>query len=208
MFENLRRRSSSSTLLEIVAEVRRRWRVKLLMRGAVSVAGIVFVLLLLAAYGLEWARFSPLAVVMGRVVMAVALVASVAWFIVRPLRRRVTDEQVALYLEEREPSLQETLVSAVEASRAGHPESAALVRRVVEQAIEKCAAVDAPRRADRQPMRRYTTAFGAVAAVAVVAVLFGPLAIRFDLKLPRKESGAHLIGYGPPPGLDSIAKKK
>ena len=34
-----------------------------------------------------------------------------------PLRRKVTDEQVALYLEEHEPSLQATLLSAVEASQ-------------------------------------------------------------------------------------------
>ena len=71
------------------------------------------------------------------------------YFLVRPLRRRVTDEQVALYLEEHEPSLQATLVSAVEASREGaDPESAVLVRRLVEQALEACASTNAvaPRR--------------------------------------------------------------
>jgi hypothetical protein len=68
----------------------------------------------------------------------------------------VTDEQVALYLEEHEPSLQATLLSAVEASRVGKPESAALVRRVIEQAIEKCAAVDGAatgRQAAAAPLR-------------------------------------------------------
>ena len=133
MLEYLRRRSApSSNLLDIIAEVRTRWRFKLLMRGAVWVAGIGLLLLLTTASGLEWASFRPAAIVAGRVALAIALIASVAWFLVRPMRRRVTDEQVALYLEEHEPSLQATLVSAVEASRAGNPESAALVRRVVE----------------------------------------------------------------------------
>ncbi len=83
-----------------------------------------------------------------------ALFAAAAWFLVRPLRRKVSDEQVALYLEEHEPSLQATLLSAVEASQHGRPESAALVQRVVEQAIEKCAEIDASRRVERLPLRR------------------------------------------------------
>ena len=122
MFENLRRPSTPSTsLLNIIAEVRRRWRFKLLMRGTVCVAGIAFALLLLAAYGMEAARFSPTSILAGRIALGAALLACIGWFLVRPLRRRVTDEQVALYLEEHEPSLQETLLSAVEASRAGAP---------------------------------------------------------------------------------------
>ena len=54
MFEHLRRRSSTSpNLLDIVSEVRTRWRFKLVLRGAVCVAGIAFVLFLIAAY-LAW----------------------------------------------------------------------------------------------------------------------------------------------------------
>src|SRR5688572_19756359 len=179
MFDKLRHQSASSpTLLDIISEVRRRWRIKLLMRGAVSLAGMVFLLLVAAAYGMEAAGFSATSILVGRIVLAAALVACAAWFLIRPLRRSVTDEQVALYLEEHEPSLQETLVSAVEASRTGNPESAALVRRVIEQAIERCSAVDAPRRVERLPMRRYSTAFALVAAVGVLAVLFGPGVLR------------------------------
>ena len=46
------------------------------------------------------------------------LVAAGAWFFARPLSRKVTDEQVALYLEEHEPTLDSTILSAMEASRA------------------------------------------------------------------------------------------
>src|SRR5687767_13091414 len=167
MFENMRRSTPPSSLLDIIGAVRSRWRLKLALRGAMCVAGVAVGLFLIAAYGMEWARFSTGSIVTARVLMAAALVASAWWFLVQPLRRRVTDEQVALYLEEHEPSLQATLLSAVEASRAGNPESAALVRRVVEQAIEKCAAVDASRRVERQPMRRYSTALAVVSIAAV-----------------------------------------
>ena len=73
----------------------------------------------------------------GAALLLAAAAASIGWFLVRPLRRQVTDEQVALYLEEREPSLQASLISAVEASREGRAwQSSALVGKLVQQAIE------------------------------------------------------------------------
>ena len=180
MFDNLRRRSSSQTsLLDIISEVRTRWRMKLALKGALSVAAIAFGLFLLAAYGMEWARFSGASIIAARVVMLVVLAVSAYWFLFRPLRRRVTDEQVALYLEEHEPSLQATLLSAVETSRSGHvPESTALVRRVVEQAIEACMRVDASRRVEQQPLRRYAVSLAAVALIALLAMWLGPAFLR------------------------------
>jgi hypothetical protein len=82
------------------------------------------------------------------------LPASFYFFLVKPLRRRVTDDQVALYLEEKEPSLQTMLISAVESSREGrHWESSALVEKLVAQAVEKCCQADTARRAEHGPLR-------------------------------------------------------
>src|SRR5687768_8299605 len=178
MFENMRRSTPPSSLLDIIGAVRSRWRLKLALRGAMCVAGVAVGLFLIAAYGMEWARFSTGSIVTARVLMAAALVASAWWFLVQPLRRRVTDEQVALYLEEHEPSLQATLLSAVEASRAGHGESAALVQRVVEQAVDACARTDAARRIEQVPVRRYAGATAGIAAAALLAVWVGPEFLR------------------------------
>ena len=91
----------------------------------------------------------------------------------------VSPRQVALYLEEHEPSLQATLLSAVETSQSGHvPESAALVRRVVEQAIEACTRIDASKRVEEQPLRRYAVSLAAVALVALLALWLGPAFLR------------------------------
>ena len=168
MLDSLRRRSASPTnLLDIIGEVRTRWRMKLALRGALAVAGIGFGLFLARrlrhGVGTVQRRLDP-----RRPRRAARRPRRLGVLVpVRPLRRRVTDEQVALYLEEHEPSLQATLLSAVEASRNGHiPESAALVRRVVEQAIEACVAHRrvAPRRAAAAaPLRRGA---GGVALVA------------------------------------------
>jgi hypothetical protein len=169
----------ADSLLQIIAAVRRRWRLKLAMRGAARVAVVALVLLLIAAWGLEWARFTSVSIIAARVGLVLALLASIGWFIVRPLRRRVTDEQVALYLEEHEPRLQATLISAVEASRAGRPvQSSALVNRLVEQAIERCAELDAAHRVEQTPLRRWGAVLGAVAVAAALAILVGPAFIR------------------------------
>src|SRR6185503_16963916 len=105
-----------------------------------------------------------------RVAMLVVLAASAYWFLWVPLRHRVTDEQVALYLEENEPSLEATLLSAVEAHRAGRePESPVLVRRLIEQAIERCCSVDASRRVEQAPLRRWSGVLAGLSAVAILA---------------------------------------
>ena len=121
-------------LLEVVRQVRRRWRLKLALRGAVGflIAGIVAVLTI--AYALEALKFTPSAIFSFRIVTGLVLVAAGAWFFARPLSRKVTDEQVVLYLEEHEPSLDSTILSAMEASERPGDWSPELIRRLFHRA--------------------------------------------------------------------------
>jgi hypothetical protein len=180
-----RRSTPPSNLTEVIHDVRSRWRMKLALRGAVRSIGVAVALFFVAAYALEWARFSPSSIIAARVLLLAAVLGSVYYFLIRPLRRRVTDEQVALYLEEHEPSLQATLISAVEAnghgSHANESASAALVRRLVEQALEACAATDAVRRVEQVPLRRWGIVLGSVAAATILIVLLGPAFLRSAL---------------------------
>ena len=124
-------------LLTLIGQVRGRWRFKLALRGVAFVLGVGFAALLTSAYWLEVLRFRPAAIIGFRVGLFAALIGLVAWFLIRPLRRRVTDEQVALYLEEHEPSLQAAILSAIDSTSAVKPgatESPVLVRRLVERA--------------------------------------------------------------------------
>ena len=174
-----RQSTTTSSLSKIIGDVRARWRMKLALRGVTRSVAAAVVLFFVAAYGLEWARFSPTSIIAARIALAAAVVACVWYFLVRPLRRRVTDDQVALYLEEHEPSLQTMLVSAVEASReASESASAALVRRLVEQALEACASTNAVRRVEEAPLRRWGVVLAGISAAAIVIVLFGPAFIR------------------------------
>src|SRR5262245_30326019 len=210
MSQDLRRTDASAELLDIIRQVRQRWRVKLALRGALGVVGLGLAVLLLSAYGLESWRFTVGSIVAFRIVLAVAVMGLVAALLVRPLLRRPTDEQVALYLEEHEPSLQAAIISAIEASR---PEteyvptfaaeapvndkqaskrateaslrstshSDALVRRLVASAVEKCHGIEEGRQVERIPMRRYATTLGAVAPDALLLFVFGPAYLRHAL---------------------------
>ena len=143
-------------LLTLIGQVRGRWRFKLALRGVAFVLGVGFAALLTSAYGLEVLRFRPAAIIGFRVGLFAALIGLVAWFLIRPLRRRVTDEQVALYLEEHEPSLQAAILSAIDSTTAVKPaatESPALVRRLVEQAVQKCREEDLGRRVEQRRLR-------------------------------------------------------
>ena len=83
--------------------------------------------------------------------------ALLAFWLLRPLRKRVTDQQVALYVEEHEPSLQAAILSAVRRRRARHEQRdrgcAAGHRRPDDRAGRREGANDRGRQ-DRRPVAR------------------------------------------------------
>ena len=137
-------------LVNVIRQVRSRWRMKLLLRGAIIVLVGAFVALLLASWGLRTYKFSPSSIVGFRIaIFSVFAVLLAVWFFL-PLRRRVSDMQVALYLEEHEPSLQAAILSAVDLGASGQTGSLidvppVIVERMVEQAVERARTVDGGR---------------------------------------------------------------
>jgi hypothetical protein len=97
----------------------RRWRLKLALRGAAIAAGCVAVALVLSALTLQWMRFTPESILMFRIGLAWWSRCVPTCSLSGRCCARVTDEQVALYLEEHEPSLEAAIISAVEAERTG-----------------------------------------------------------------------------------------
>ena len=176
------REQYAAELLEIVRQVRRRWRVKQALRGALTVLGVGALVFIASASALEAARFSEGAILTSRILIAVAMAALVALFLIRPLLKRVSDEQVALYLEEHEPSLEASIVSAIEAtkasSRAGAAHSEALLRRLVETAVARSQAIQHGRRIEQQPVRRYAGLMAAVTVALLALFAFGPAYLR------------------------------
>jgi hypothetical protein len=170
-------------LLAIIRDVRARWRWKVVVRSLTVLAGAAIGTLLVAAYGLEQFRFSPASIIGFRVVTYLAFVALGWFFFVRPLARRVTDQQVALYLEEHEPSLQEVLLSAVDTSatdrphRQGH-ESIHLLRQLIESAIQCCQQTDLGRDVERRSLRRSVVVLAVIGVGAALVFIVGPAYLR------------------------------
>ncbi len=153
--------------------VRRRWRFRLALEALVpltaTVAGVVAVWLLL------WplAEGRP-AVVNGARVLAGLVLAGVAAGLLRRLvRSRPSDPQVALYVEEREPALRQSLVSAV-AGADGPGVASGLAARVEAVARKGLASVDDARHLERPRIRRAGGMVGAITLGSVALLAFGP----------------------------------
>jgi hypothetical protein len=200
-----------SDLVAVIHEVRRRWRMKLALRGAAIAAGCLALALVLSALTLQWLRFSAESIFAFRIALAVVVAMLGYLFLARPLLRRVTDEQVALYLEEHEPSLEAAIISAVEAERDGlSTQSPALVRKLVATAVEKCRTIEDGRRVERDPVRRYSGALGGVVALAMLIFLLGPAYMRHALSallvISRSVEAAAPYRIEVTPGNSTIAR--
>src|SRR5712691_12466639 len=98
---------------ELIDRVRRRWRT-LQAFGAIfraSLAAIVVVGIALTAA--LWTAGRPGALATIGIVAVVLTVAAVVWGLL-PLRRVPTDRQVARFIEERTPALDDRLVTAID----------------------------------------------------------------------------------------------
>jgi hypothetical protein len=175
-------------LVEVIHRVRNRWRLKRLLRGVVIVLAGTLLALMSSAAGLEALKFSPGSILAFRA-LALIIFGSLVYFgLFRPMRRRVSDSQVALYLEERDRSLETAILSAVEsasqAAEAGDSDkgpSPRLVERLVEQAIDRCRAIDHGIAVEREALRRQIVALVAVVGAAALLVALGPAFIRHGL---------------------------
>ena len=160
-------------LLDVVREVRRRWRLRQALQGAALALAAGFLVFFLSTLGIDRLRFDPAWVTVFRVLLWGSAAGLAGWFVARPILRRVTDEQVALYLEEREPSLKAAFLSAVERARAGGP-AAGLDRRLLDVAVERARRVERGRRVERERLRRSTAWLAGVGTAVALVLLFGP----------------------------------
>lgn len=193
-------------LVNIIRAVRSRWRTKLMMRGALIVLGGGLLAIIVASLGLQSFRFSPTSVIAFRLtVFAVFGTLAALWF-VRPLRRRVDDMQVALYVEEHDPSLQAAILSAVEVgatSPSGEMESSPVIHKLIEQAVAKARTLDGGKSVAARAFKRDAMALGALGALAFLLMLVGPEFLKqgasalLSLSLSAENSSPYSIGVTP-----------
>jgi hypothetical protein len=123
LFEHEPKGREGRDLLRVIRGVRRRWRLKVALRGVAVVIAAGLVALATSAWGLDHFRYSTGAIAAFRVLAWTAFVALAIRFLVLPLAVRLPDERVALYIEEHDPSLQAALLSAIALERRGEARS-------------------------------------------------------------------------------------
>lgn len=166
--------SRHDDLVGIIRSVRNRWRFRIVLRGLSILLGAGIVSFVVSTYGMDYFRFTPAAVALFQVLTYATLIALLVRFLIIPLSRRVSDQRVALYLEEHEPSLHGYVLSGVQfggdeeqLKRMG--QSPELVRRLLRQAIERCVAVDEGRRVEHKGL---VTSSGFLAGATVAGMAF------------------------------------
>jgi hypothetical protein len=133
--------NSYESLLLRVRQVRRRWRSQVLVKGVSLFLVSAIALLVLGVWGADLFGFKPAAVWVMRCLTG-GTVLFVAWyFLYLPLRVRVSDVQVAQFIEERYPQLEDRLVAAVEyGSQQAEPSS--MIDLLIRDALDKARRVD------------------------------------------------------------------
>ncbi|HEX6060216.1 MAG TPA: DUF4175 family protein [Gemmatimonadaceae bacterium] len=196
----------------VIRDVRRRWRAKTALRGGAILAAAALLAFVAGSAAMEHFRFSPAAIAATRVAAWTVLAALAAWLVARPLLRRVSDEQVALYVEEHEPSLQAALLSAVgEARREDDARrSPALAERLVRDAVRAARRAGAGGRLDARESRVAAGALAVLAGALVLLALVGPAWLREGarfLAVPwRSAAASPVYAVGVSPGDATIPR--
>lgn len=169
-------------LIRMIRSVRRRWRLRVVLRGTAILVGASLLVLLISAYGMDRLHFDLGAVLAFRIFAYATLLALVVRYLVVPLSRRVSDERIALYLEEHEPSLEARLLSALEFGRLDREGSMgyspALVGGLIEMTAERCATIDYGRRIERTALRRSSGLLAGTSLATLAVLLLAPPFLR------------------------------
>ena len=107
----------------------------------------------------------------------------------------MSDQRVALYIEEHEPSLKATVLSAVEESRRGERGAAAdhspeLVRRLIASAVARIRDIDMGRGVEQRSLRRSSGLLLAAGVAAALLFVFGPAYLRHGISALLAPTGS------------------
>jgi hypothetical protein len=173
------------SIRQLLERVRLRYRAvevsRAIVRGGLSVSAVV--VFVLAAHALAVAAIpSPLVLLAIGGVALVSAAVAVLWA-VRPLRTRYSDRHLARFVEERVPSLDDRLVTAVDVVQAGRSIGARLLTdALLADASRRAEAVDVDHVVPASQVRRSRLQASAAALVLLVSLVLarGPMRQSLD----------------------------
>ena len=158
-----------SNLTQSLDTVRRRWRLLLALRASARALFAAALIAAGAALAERWLQLSDgaaLALAALAIIMAIAAMALFAW----PVRRRPDDRQVARFVEEHCPDLDDAIVTAVDIQQRGDG-GYAFAPLVIQSAAARLEAADLSRCVDPREIRIGWWRAGAGAAATVLALV-------------------------------------
>ncbi len=173
----------------LVAEIRKRWLRSVVARGgalALVVALLLFTILLLVVTTVEVQRthFILASIAAGVIVCGILYA-----FVVRPLRNPPSDKQLALFVEERFPDLQDRLNSAVEvAPQKGDRGTATIYSELMRDAVVHAREIRPATVVDQRRER----VFGGVAGALFLAFLVFGYQVRDKIQIG--DGGVRIVG--------------
>ncbi|MBP7622193.1 MAG: hypothetical protein KA745_14580, partial [Gemmatimonadales bacterium] len=168
-----------------VSRVRGHRRRRLLLEGVTATVAAVLLALIVGAVVRSLMGPGSDTTIAVRVIGYLLIAVAAARFVIYPLLGAVSDERIALYVEERAPHLRQTLLSAVHELERPLAErsSAGLSARVIGQATAAVAELEQGAALERPRARRAGALLAGATAVGLALVLLGPGAVRDAARL-------------------------
>ena len=161
--------SSFQPVRDLLARVRRRWRVLVALRSSARTGLAVSAVVGAAVVAAFIAGASAAVLAVVTVAAAIAVIAALAWGL-SPIREVPSDARVARFIEERDESLNDRLVSAAEMANAADAEPPTAVRSLfASDVIRRAANVDSEAIVPSHIVRR--AAFQTAASILLLALL-------------------------------------
>jgi len=155
-------------LLRKIALVRGKWKAFLWLRGLAWILGVTVASLLIGLLLANSTSISGWALTGLRLVLVAAFVFTVFKALILPLLRTPTDTQLARFVEEKNPGLEDRLVSAVEAIHKSKTEQIAFVHLLIKDALDRTKHL---RFRDQVNKRKFSTFAGLTTGLAVALVI-------------------------------------
>src|SRR5689334_19307319 len=165
--------SHEKSLKDLIAQVRSRIRARLILRGLAITVGVFAVSLLAAALVAGRFYYRPGVLLLLRLLPLVLTLAAALVFILRPLRARIPDRQIARLIEEK-CALSDRLSTVVECSENPGNASPAIVSRLIEDTAARCSHVRLDEVIDPRSAYLYGAASAVIMLVMIGSLFFGP----------------------------------
>ena len=183
-------------LLQKIGQVRSKWKAFVWMRGLAWVLGLLVAALAIGIYLATETSVSLSVIRNISLLFAGAMAAAAVWKLILPLRRVPTDTQLAQFVEEKNPGLEQSLVSAIETIHKPKAENGPFNFLLIKDALERTKNVRFGETINKKKFNIFAATNGAL----VLAILIG----LFVASMFMPNSIDKLMAVFDPPTLDEM----